>query len=559
MKKKIISSIILVILLTLSLSKVLAYSGEVDPENCIYMPTSIYITNGKGTGTISLSSFAGSGYEISYQKSDLSSTTFNNINNKNKQLTNYHNSTKTQKEEKESNLNTLQTEYNNLRDSGTATQEQLEEVKNRYDTAYAEYQTFINTVNTQMQQYQKELYDLVPTYNSSWTKTTNTSNNVNLDFTAYSGTIHFILWAKVTNGTNTYYDFQIYSSTIKEDETPEGDTQNGEWTNTSSAKVNIEQLNDVRKYRFTISSIAPIENHTYYYFIGDANAKPTFSNNLKQLRYDETKKILYSEGGIEKYLELAADQYLYVYEYYLGEDTKPVQKMILNKVKLQKPVQKKYTDVFWATMISKITDTSDCTTQILFDTPWADETVRKVHIKIGKISDDTVLKNIYKKKDGAFEDLLKYAKNHTAFYDKTLNSNSEGAAGGIQLKEKSALFNVNNIVKGDYYFLYAVVEDESGKYVKTEGVTLARAEKLEENAFSLFFYGGDNFTWKAFEDDDKDDNTVTENKVQDNTIAPGKIPQTGTNVVVVISTLAILGVGSVVFYSKWKKYRNMIQ
>ncbi len=45
-------------------------------------------------------------------------------------------------------------------------------------------------------------------------------------------------------------------------------------------------------------------------------------------------------------------------------------------------------------MISKISDTSDCDTQILFNTPWDDDTVRKVH-KIGKINDDTLYLKIF--------------------------------------------------------------------------------------------------------------------------------------------------------------------
>ena len=68
-------------------------------------------------------------------------------------------------------------------------------------------------------------------------------------------------------------------------------------------------------------------------------------------------------------------------------------------------------------MISKISDTSDCDTQILFNTPWDDDTVRKVHIKIGKINDDTILKDIYNKNSKAFENLQNYAiKDTKAFY-----------------------------------------------------------------------------------------------------------------------------------------------
>ena len=154
-------------------------------------------------------------------------------------------------------------------------------------------------------------------------------------------------------------------------------------------------------------------------------------------------------------MELNSEQYLYVYDEYL-EDTKLVNKLVLNKVKIEKPEQKKYTDVFWSTYISKDG------TKININTPWGDDTIRNIHLRVGKISNDTILKNIYNKKSNAFEDLLNYARNSKAFYDKTVKSNSNVA--GYELD--GALFSESEVSDGEYYFLYVVVEDENGKYVR---------------------------------------------------------------------------------------------
>lgn len=321
---------------------------------------------------------------------------------------------------------------------------------------------------------------------------------------------------------------------------------NDEWTDFSKSKLTVEQTQNVRDYRVTISNAIPIENHIYRYAIGEGKSTPEYSDNLPQLSYDKEKKVFFSTT-ISKYLELGPDQYLYIYEQYFNQ-TESKNKLVLEKNKLDKPAQKKYTDAFFSTMISKISDTSDCDTQILFNTPWDDDTVRKVHIKIGKINDDTILKDIYNKNSKAFENLQNYAiKDTKAFYDKTLDSTEKMTnAGGVKIVEKEPLFPAKNITDKEYYYLYAVVEDENGKYVKTEGVTLARATKTGiggTNSFSLFFYGSNDFSWKTFEG---------LNNGGDNTVAPGKLPNAGAATICLVALGIVIVVG-VVSYRKYKK------
>ena len=82
--RKTIAGILLIIFclsMILPLCEVRAFSGELDPENYITLPSMIYIRDGIGTGSISISSSA-SGYTLSYQKVDIEDSTYNAIQSK---------------------------------------------------------------------------------------------------------------------------------------------------------------------------------------------------------------------------------------------------------------------------------------------------------------------------------------------------------------------------------------------------------------------------------------------------------------------------------------------
>ena len=99
-----------------------------------------------------------------------------------------------------------------------------------------------------------------------------------------------------------------------------------------------------------------------------------------------------------------------------------------------------------------------------------------------------------------------------------------------------------------YYFLYVKADDENGKYIEQEAVTLAQADVFSD-AWFLFFYGSDDFKWADFNDVNVDSGT---NNIVDNTIAPGKIPQTGLHVILATSIVAFTGVG-IFSYIQYRK------
>ncbi len=95
------------ILLFMNLYTVKAFSGELDPENYITLPSTIRIENKVGTGTINLSSSA-SGYTLSYQKVDITESQLNSMVAKNKEANEYIEENNKILKEKQENVTTLQ-------------------------------------------------------------------------------------------------------------------------------------------------------------------------------------------------------------------------------------------------------------------------------------------------------------------------------------------------------------------------------------------------------------------------------------------------------------------
>ena len=146
---------------------------------------------------------------------DISESTYNKIVEKYQEIEKYNQETLEKISEKKTNVTTLQTEYLNLLKSETAEETEINIAKEKYDKAYEELQAYIKSVETETLALQEKFYETIPNYTDSWIEINNTTNNISLDFKNYSGKIYFILWAKIENEENTYYNFQIYSNELK--------------------------------------------------------------------------------------------------------------------------------------------------------------------------------------------------------------------------------------------------------------------------------------------------------------------------------------------------------
>ena len=605
MRKKIIVLMILIAFCVSILSifcNVEAFSGELDPKNYITMPLSIVLSNGVGSGTIRVSSSASS-YSISYQKVDMSESKYQEISNKGTEIDNYYNESKKTLDEKEAKANTLYQEYNTLQKSGTATEEQLTEAYNKAKEASNEYNEYVNTVNANLKKMNQEYYALIPNYTNSWTPTTNTTDNVQLDFKNYSGKIYFVLWAKIDNGTDVYYDMTIYSSKVDRNETisisktsasikinetlqltassstsskitwTSSDTsiatvdnnglvkgikegyavitakgsektatctitvdQNGEWTDFTNAKFELKKVG-TSSCNLEISNVIPKSNSLYYLLITSNADKPKITSDTEKkkisLTYDSDNKKFYSHE-LEEYVELNQDLYASVIE-----ENKDKEVVIYGK-KINRYSEPKYNDAFFATFMTNKKD------QIITKFTYSGKADRNVQIKIGRVTDLSIIKKIKNEDNSGFESLLSLAKSNDGIFNKNVeikkDSKSDVSYDANKDSNEEDLIKLDNLQDGAYYFLYVKVDDENGKYITQEAVTLAQGQTYP-GGWSMFFYGDNNLKWPDYE------NTTQE----DDSTAKGELPQTGVQATVIISLIVIFtGVG-VFSYRQYRK------
>ncbi len=605
MRKKIIVLMILIAFCVSILSifcNVEAFSGELDPKNYITMPLSIVLSNGVGSGTIRVSSSASS-YSISYQKVDMSESKYQEISNKGTEIDNYYNESKKTLDEKEAKANTLYQEYNTLQKSGTATEEQLTEAYNKAKEASNDYNEYVNTVNANLKKMNQEYYALIPNYTNSWTPTTNTTDNVQLDFKNYSGKIYFVLWAKIDNGTDVYYDMTIYSSKVDRNETisisktsasikinetlqltassstsskitwTSSDTsiatvdnnglvkgikegyavitakgsektatctitvdQNGEWTDFTNAKFELKKVG-TSSCNLEISNVIPKSNSLYYLLITSNADKPKITSDTEKkkisLTYDSDNKKFYSHE-LEEYVELNQDLYASVIE-----ENKDKEVVIYGK-KINRYSEPKYNDAFFATFMTNKKD------QIITKFTYSGKADRNVQIKIGRVTDLSIIKKIKNEDNSGFESLLSLAKSNDGIFNKNVeikkDSKSDVSYDANKDSNEEDLIKLDNLQDGAYYFLYVKVDDENGKYITQEAVTLAQGQTYP-GGWSMFFYGDNNLKWPDYE------NT----KQEDDSTAKGELPQTGVQATVIISLIVIFtGVG-VFSYRQYRK------
>ena len=349
MQKKIISILILIgIIVPLfgSYSKVQAYSGEIDPQNYITLPSTISVDENKmATGTITLSSSA-SDYKIYYQKVDI-------------------------------------------------TQEKMDSIKSK-------------SKGTELSQY----ISLIPDYTSNWQSTTNTTNNVKLDFSNYTGTVNFALWVKIENGTNTYYDCNVYSVEIKSQQSSEEETTTEDWTDFSKATYELVK-NGSSFYYLEIKNVNLKDTSSYYTYISSTVDKPDLTKvgGLQdKIGISNEKKM--SVESINKYIELNQELYVNIIESNGKEE-----KVVSYGNKIERPVEPKYSDAFQSTTSLTYKDSLICTNFI-----HGSSNDRKMQIKVGKITDMSILRKIKGQDSSGFADLLNFAKSSSAIYDKMLDA-----------------------------------------------------------------------------------------------------------------------------------------
>lgn len=475
---------------------------------------------------------------------------------------------------------------------------EYETANTNYTNKVKEYNTKVDEYNAKVSQINNQVKDKLPMYNdSNWTKTTDGSFKVNL--TQFSGKKSFSIWAKLVTGTNTYYDQEIYSingtkptevsvtsvslnkSTldIKVGETatltatinPTNATnKNVTWESDNTqiatvdtagkvtaikegtAKITVKTKDgnhtatcivtvskndgivwtDPSNIKFTVTEDFYLkvtglkEDGKYYGFISNGKIAPTVPDTgwIENENLPVTNKPGFS---ISKYLEKSGDIYVWIYETQIVNNVRQ-NKCIIEAQKIERPALKKIGTRMKCYFLNEETSTH------LFEA-YNYENARKINVKIGKVTDKSILRAIKNGETDCLQKLLDYAKNADSIY-----------TGTVPLGRSESITNKLNLVNDEYYYVYMVLDDENGKYFPVEDVSLYQAltyEKDGKTSKNLFDYLNDNFKWNL----GNDDTTI------DNTTATGKLPQTGASIVIYVAITLVI-VAGVIFAIKYKKY-----
>ena len=475
---------------------------------------------------------------------------------------------------------------------------EYETANTNYTNKVKEYNTKVDEYNAKVSQINNQVKDKLPMYNdSNWTKTTDGSFKVNL--TQFSGKKSFSIWAKLVTGTNTYYDQEIYSMngtkptevsvtsvslnkstldikvgetatltatinptnatnknvTWKSDNTQiatvdtagkitaikEGTakitvkTKDGNYTATCIVTVSKNDgivWTDPSNIKFTVTEDFYLkvtglkEDGKYYGLISNGKIAPTVPDTgwIENENLPVTNKPGFS---ISKYLEKSGDIYVWIYETQIVNNVRQ-NKCIIEAQKIERPALKKIGTRMKCYFLNEETSTH------LFEA-YNYENARKINVKIGKVTDKSILRAIKNGETDCLQKLLDYAKNADSIY-----------TGTVPLGRSESITNKLNLVNDEYYYVYMVLDDENGKYFPVEDVSLYQAltyEKDGKTSKNLFDYLNDNFKWNLGDDD----TTI------DNTTATGKLPQTGASIVIYVAITLVI-VAGVIFAVKYKKY-----
>lgn len=282
-----------------------------------------------------------------------------------------------------------------------------------------------------------------------------------------------------------------------------------------------------------LTNIATIEDNNYYVYLShnkNEQISPLSYENNRDVweRLNENNTI----SSVEKIVETNGDIYVWVCEV---DGTYHIPKLLINGQKIERKEQLPLGTRMHAYFFDEFTD--------IFCYETITEKEREINIKIGMITDVSILKAIKNGEANALQRLLEYSKSAEAFYTSK-----------VPVRESDAIANKLNLINGDYYYVYMELEDENGKYYPVEDVSLFQALIEEDGSANLFDCLDDDYVWNLDEGEGNDPDPVptpepekkpteTKDKTKDKTKAPGSLPYTGGTFVIIVSVLAIIALG----------------
>lgn len=307
------------------------------------------------------------------------------------------------------------------------------------------------------------------------------------------------------------------------------------WADASNFTAKIEKSSD-SIYLLYLSGVSNVNTDIYVY-VTNGNTEPNVWNSTSN-QFNDGYLATWKKNdekfttNCEKYIELSGDIYVWLYQSQKDYGTGKIEYKLVKSSKVERPDQnslnKRISGYF-----------SNDSTSIFILEFLSSAEKRNVKIKIGKVTDISILKSIKNGEAGCLSKLLTYSKNANSTYTGTIKVEQQGA---------SILSNVN-LLNHEYYYVYMVLDDENGKYYPVEDVSLYQAFVGQSGKY-LKNYLDKEFTWDAMDETE----TPSTNEPTDSTITPdNKLPQTGATVTI-IAIIGITAVIAVVAGIKLKKY-----
>ena len=318
----------------------------------------------------------------------------------------------------------------------------------------------------------------------------------------------------------------------------------------------------------------------YYFLITSNTAKPNIEkissgeidlSKMKDvLSLEIQKDFMISDKSIAEYVELNQDMYLWVLQtvkledsYYdeNGNNISYTTKFVAEAKKITRQ-KLQFNIVMNAFNTDNILQSEDSYISFEFPTVTAN---RKFSLKIGKVTDNSILSKIQKNNYEGITELLEYAKSHDSVYSQNLTTTETG-----RFESEKALLDGVKLLQDDaYYYIYVKFDDENGKYYPVEGVTLGQAN-ISGTSFSLYGYTADNFKWNIVPAESQQQQPATQQptqqpqqstqqapqKAEDKTVASRTLPKTGILPIIKIPLIIITVLGGF-FYIGYKKLKDV--
>lgn len=358
--------------------------------------------------------------------------------------------------------------------------------------------------------------------------------------------ISFANVAIATDSTNTTENNTIeeYITTTAEEEIIEQEVVEEEtkWTDFSKVKAEFvnKNVSEFPEYDLAFKDVKFADEGTrYYVFISNSSEKPEFGSTIQEMNSNATF-ILYSKSdGIipssvaTKVIDTNGNSiYIWIIESKISNESE--YKEVLSAKKVEKPALKKIGTRLQAFFFSNRTST-------FLHEPYTYSNARKINIKIGKVTDNKLLRSIKNQEANSLDNLMSYAKTSNHIYTGTIN-----------LGDSDTITNKFSLVNGEYYYVYMEMDNENGKYRKIEDISLYQGWCDAVIGDNLFDYLSSEFKWNIKEEPVA---PPTENIV-DNTTINKPIPNAGKTSIIMIS-ICIISVIGVIYLVQYKKYEGI--